>query len=72
MTLTRTISTLAVDNTIYNAIDVTTPDNELLTLFNNLINGIDSVEKFRFDQIASPAAPASGKNIIYYKTGDIP
>ncbi len=72
MTITRTISTLASINTFYNAIDVTTPDNELLTLINNMQNGIDSSEKLRFDQIASPSAPASGKNIIYFKSGDLP
>jgi len=37
----RTISNPAADTTTYNAADVTTPDNELLTIINNLLDGTD-------------------------------
>lgn len=70
MTLTRTITTLAVDNTTYDALDVTTPDNELIGHINDMINGVASVEQFRFDQISTPTTPASGKNRLYFKSGN--
>lgn len=65
MTITRTINTLASDGTTADALDVTQIDNELLTLINNVINGIDSVEQIQFDAIATPTAPASGKFLLY-------
>lgn len=68
MTITRTISTLAVDTTLIDAADVTTVDQQLLTLINNLENGIDGSEKLRLVEIATPASPAASGVYIYAKS----
>lgn len=70
MTITKTISTLASIGTAINAADVTTVDNELLTLYNNLVNGAvgGDVETFLFDEITTPSNPAATKRKVYMKS----
>ena len=71
MTITNTISTLASIGTAVNAADVTTPDNELLALINNLVNGSGDTEQILWDQISTPATPASTKWKQYFKSGGL-
>lgn len=68
MTITNTITTLAAIGTAVNAADVTTPDNELLIMINDLINGLGDTEAILFDQITTPAAPAATKWKLYFTT----
>ncbi len=69
MTITLTISTLAVDTTTYEALDVTQVDNELLTHINNMINGLQKFEKIWMAEIATPSSPAANTHFIYPKSG---
>lgn len=71
MTLTRTISNLALAATPINGADVTIPDNELLQHINDLINGAASAEQYRFDAISTPGTPSSGKFKLYFKTAGL-
>lgn len=73
MTITNTISTLAAIATLVNAADVTTPDNELLALINAMVNAGTNgdFEQILWDQISTPATPASTKWKQYFKSGGL-
>jgi len=68
MTITLTITTAASIGTAINAADVTTPDNELLTHLNNLINGSQDAEVIRWIEVTTPSTPASTKWKMYFTT----
>lgn len=71
MTITLTISTLAVDTTTIDAADVNTVDNEILTHLNNILNGAQDAEAVRFIEGSAPSTPASGKWKVYFKSAGL-
>lgn len=66
--LTITTSGLTPGSAI-NASDVSTPLAEIETILENMLNGLQSAEQIRFDQLAgAPSTPASSKYKIYFKS----
>lgn len=69
MTVTLAISNLAINGTAYVGTHVTTPDNELLTHVNNMLNGLQAYESILLTEISTPANPAATKYKFYAKAG---
>lgn len=68
ITLTLTTSGLTPGQTI-NASDVSMPISEIEVILGNLLNGSQSAEQIRFDQLAgAPSTPASSKYKVYFKS----
>jgi hypothetical protein len=66
--LTLTLSAIAPGLAI-NASDVTTPLSEIEVILENLLNGTQSAEQIRFDQLAgAPSTPAASKYKVYFKS----
>lgn len=67
ISITVTVSGLT-PSTAINAADVSVPVADLKTALENWLNGLQSAEKTRFDELgAAPGAPASGKWLMYFK-----